>query len=283
MKYSNFKNLFGDLTTDKLRTLFTKAWQLSGAMFIVGQTKFNGVHMKMCNGICRTHRKDEEWDFSTIPQFLFPLYEYSKQMPHIKIHLELFSRTVPFEKYVGAVSVINKTYNPLSEQGDYRIFDVGTPDVRDYLQRLMIPGSAGFKVAPIAKLNTPKEADEFYEIALKNGEEGVVYRIPPCFYADDNSPHPAIWKRVQLHRSEGICEAVEEGKGKRKGMLGAMYLRLDDGSCVKVGGGEDMDNELLIKLLANPPIGKSVTFSYADTADNGMPLRPQYVSVRDYE
>jgi len=283
MKYSNFKNLSGDLTTDKLRTLFTKAWQLSGAMFIVGQTKFNGVHMKMKAGRCSTHRKDEEWNFEVLPEFICKLYEFSLDNPHLTLHLELFSRTVPFEKYVGAVSVVNKTYNPLSEQGEYRIFDVGTPDVRDYLQRLMIPGLAGFKVAPIAKLNTPKEADEFYEIAIKNGEEGVVYRIPPCFYADDNSPHPAIWKRVLLHKAEGICEAVEEGKGKRKGMLGAMYLRLEDGSCVKVGGGEDMDNKLLTKLLANPPIGKHVTFSYADTADNGMPLRAQYVSVRDYE
>lgn len=282
MKYNNFTTLQGESPTEKLADLFKRAWKLSGVDFITGQTKFNGVHMRMFGGACFT-RRGEKWDLHVLPKFLSPLNEFSVRNPELHIHLELFSRTVPFEQYVGAVSVINKVYNTLADVGEYRIFDVGTPDVRDYLQRLMIVGRAGFPIAQIAKLNTPAEAEEFYNIAIANGEEGVVYRIPPCFYANDKAPNPYIYKRVKLHTDEGICEAVGEGKGKRKGMAGSLYLRLKNGACLKVGGGEGMDNALLRKLLANPPIGKSVTFSYGDVADNGMPLRPQYVSVRDYE
>ena len=90
-------------------------------------------------------------------------------------------------------------------------------------------------------------------------------------------------KRKLLHSDEGECVGVEEGAGKRKGMLGSLTVKLDNNQYVKLGGGAGMTDELLAKLWNKPPFGKQVTFTYEEMSENGIPLRPQLVSIRDYE
>jgi hypothetical protein len=115
------------------------------------------------------------------------------------------------------------------------------------------------------------------------GGEGVVYRIDPCLQYEGDSPSPNAWKRTATYTAEGVCVSVARGMGKRKDMLGAMYLKLPTGAVIAVGGGKNMDDALLTRLYSNPPLGKQVTFSFKEYAKTGMPLRPQFVSVRDYE
>lgn len=119
-----------------------------------------------------------------------------------------------------------------------------------------------------------------YNNIIAKGGEGIILRADPCFFCEDRSP--LMWKMKRKHDAEGRCISVEEGKGKRRGLLGALYVQTSAGP-LKIGGGPGMTDKLLKELLHNPPIGKQITYSYEELSVNGLPLRPQFVAVRSYE
>ena len=121
-----------------------------------------------------------------------------------------------------------------------------------------------------------------YHEIVDAGGEGIIIRADPCYFCAGVSP--MMWKWKRLHDMEGICVAVKEGEGKRKGMLGAMLVRFP--SCdepVWVGGGAGLTDDVLRLLWTNPPIDQQMTVTYEETSINGTPLRPQLVCPRNYE
>ena len=128
----------------------------------------------------------------------------------------------------------------------------------------------------VAKITT-----QYHEI-VDAGGEGIIIRADPCYFCAGISP--MMWKWKRLHDMEGICVAVKEGEGKRKGMLGAMLIRFP--GCdepVWVGGGAGLTDDVLRLLWTNPPIDQQMTVTYEETSINGTPLRPQLVCPRNYE
>jgi len=123
---------------------------------------------------------------------------------------------------------------------------------------------------------------ERYNTIVEAGGEGIIIRADPCYFCAGISP--MMWKWKRLHDMEGICVAVKEGEGKRKGMLGAMLVRFP--GCdepVWVGGGAGLTDDVLRLLWTNPPIDQQMTVTYEETSINGTPLRPQLVCPRNYE
>jgi hypothetical protein len=66
-------------------------------------------------------------------------------------------------------------------------------------------------------------------------------------------------------------------------LIGSMEVLLNNGETLAVGGGTGLTDVVLANLLEHPPIGKRITFSYKELSTNDVPLRAQFVSVRDYE
>ncbi|MUJ21036.1 DNA ligase [Aliivibrio fischeri] len=110
------------------------------------------------------------------------------------------------------------------------------------------------------------------DISARNGE-GVMLRKVREVYRPGRSDDLI---KVKKHQdNEAIVIGYTDGKGKFRGMVGAMILRMPNGKEFKVGSG------LSIEVRENPPkLGSTVTYRYNGYTDNGIPRFARYVAVR---
>ena len=81
-----------------------------------------------------------------------------------------------------------------------------------------------------------------------------------------------LLKIKTFHDAEATVVAIQDGKGKHKGRMGALLVEMSDGTQFSVGTGfSDKERE-------NPPeIGALVTFRYQELTDGGVPRFPSFV------
>jgi len=105
------------------------------------------------------------------------------------------------------------------------------------------------------------------------GGEGLMLREPGSKYAVGRSS--TLLKIKTFHDAEAIVVGHQAGAGKHVGRLGALLVRLPDGTNFSVGTG------FSDKERATPPdVGATVTFRYQELSDAGVPRFPSYVGVR---
>jgi DNA ligase-1 len=105
------------------------------------------------------------------------------------------------------------------------------------------------------------------------GGEGLMLRQPGSKYAVGRSS--TLLKVKTFHDAEAVVVGHQAGAGRHVGRLGALLVRLADGTDFAIGTGFS-DRE-----RANPPtIGSTVTFRYQELSDGGVPRFPSYVGVR---
>ncbi len=105
------------------------------------------------------------------------------------------------------------------------------------------------------------------------GGEGLMLRQPNSRYESGRSA--TLLKVKSFRDAEAIVIAHQGGAGKHKGRLGALQVRLADGTEFSVGTGfSDRERD-------NPPaIAATVTFRYQELSEAGVPRFPSYVGVR---
>lgn len=104
------------------------------------------------------------------------------------------------------------------------------------------------------------------------GGEGLMLRQPSSLYEVGRST--TLLKVKTFHDAEAEVVGHQPGKGKHKGKLGALLMKLEDGTSFSLGTGfSDRERE-------NPPaIGCKVTFRYQELTDGGVPRFPSFVRV----
>lgn len=280
MKLTKFSELPGTSSIDKLST-----WA-AGSM-IYTQIKYHGISARYIPGRGLFTRQGKQWDLARFPQEMVADLAAGKDFV---LYGELVIPDMPFPEAAGKLNVNSDL--PIPPTIRLHLFDA------EHLTRPTSEQSFTWRLAQIQTFRPsqfiqsaptylhiePIYADRRYDQAIERGHEGVVYRIDPALLSyPSHLPHPHIVKRKKLHSAEGICIGVEEGKGKRRGMAGALLLRLANGQTLKVGGGPGVTDELLTKFLARPPLNLPVTFTYEELSSLSIPLRPQLVTVRNYE
>lgn len=102
------------------------------------------------------------------------------------------------------------------------------------------------------------------------GGEGLMVRQPGSKYEIGRSS--TLLKIKTFHDAEATVVAIQDGKGKHKGRMGALVVELPDGTQFSVGTGfSDKERE-------NPPeVGALVTFRYQELTDGGVPRFPSFV------
>jgi len=105
------------------------------------------------------------------------------------------------------------------------------------------------------------------------GGEGLMLREPGSNYVAGRSS--SLLKVKTFYDSEAVVVGHEPGKGKHKGRLGAVLVRLTDGTTFAVGTGfTDAQRS------APPPIGTTITFRFQELTPAGVPRFPSYVGLR---
>ena len=105
------------------------------------------------------------------------------------------------------------------------------------------------------------------------GGEGLMLRQPGSTYEVGRSS--TLLKVKTFHDAEATVIGHQGGAGKHKGRLGALLVRLADGTEFSVGTGFS-DNQ----REAPPAIGSTITFRYQELSDAGVPRFPSFVGVR---
>ncbi len=106
----------------------------------------------------------------------------------------------------------------------------------------------------------------------KMGGEGLMLRQPGSTYEVGRST--TLLKVKTFHDAEAEVVGHQSGKGKHKGKLGALLMKLEDGTSFSLGTG------FSDKERVNPPaIGTIVTFRYQELTDGGVPRFPSFVRI----
>jgi DNA ligase-1 len=105
------------------------------------------------------------------------------------------------------------------------------------------------------------------------GGEGLMLRQPGSKYVAGRSA--SLLKVKTFHDAEAVVVGHQAGAGRHKGRMGALLVRLPDGTKFAVGTGfSDRERE------KPPAIGATVTFRYQELSDTGVPRFPSWVGVR---
>ena len=105
------------------------------------------------------------------------------------------------------------------------------------------------------------------------GGEGLMLRQPGSNYVAGRSS--TLLKVKTFHDAEAVVVGHQDGAGRHKGRMGALLVKLPDGTNFAIGTGfSDRERE-------NPPaVGATVTFRYQELSDAGVPRFPSWVGVR---
>lgn len=98
-------------------------------------------------------------------------------------------------------------------------------------------------------------------------------RQPGSLYVVGRSP--TLLKVKSFHDAEAIVTGYTAGKGRHKGVVGALEVELPNGIKFAVGTGlSDQDRR------TPPPLKSKITFRYQELSDGGVPRFPSFVGVR---
>lgn len=112
------------------------------------------------------------------------------------------------------------------------------------------------------------------DVVEANGGEGLVLRNPASPYESGRSPNAL--KVKHFDDMEGRVIGYRPGKGKYKGMTGALRVEIDGNKRFYIGSGlTDHDRS------TPPVVGSVITFKYQGFTNNGIPRFASFMRVRD--
>ncbi|MBT1445880.1 DNA ligase [Shewanella sp. JM162201] len=115
-----------------------------------------------------------------------------------------------------------------------------------------------------------------FSLMVSHGAEGLMLHHGDARYIDGRNP--LLIKLKPLNDAEGEVIGYKPGRGELTGLMGALKLRLADGSEFFLGTGFD-----LATRRTPPPIGTMVTFEYNGLTKSGKPKGARFLRVRPRE
>jgi DNA ligase 1 len=198
-------------------------------------------------------------------------------LPAVPLDGELWLGRRAFQRTVGIVRRQDKT--DLWKEVKYLIFDA--PAINELFERRLefLADTMRSQTLTYAALhphelckNVNHLREELQRIEALGGE-GLMLRQPGSHYEVGRSA--TLMKVKTFKDAEATVVGHQGGTGKHKGRLGALQVRLADGTEFSVGTGfTDRQRE------APPAIGSLITFRYQELSDGGVPRFPSFVGIR---
>lgn len=111
---------------------------------------------------------------------------------------------------------------------------------------------------------------------IKQGGEGLMLRTPGSLYEGGRSKH--LLKMKKRQDAEARVIAYQEGRGKFKNLMGAIWVEMPNGKLFKIGTG--FSN---VERQNPPPIGSDVTYSYQGYTKKGLPRFASFKRLKEKE
>jgi DNA ligase 1 len=109
---------------------------------------------------------------------------------------------------------------------------------------------------------------------VQSGGEGLMLHLANSLVTTGRSD--VLLKLKPLQDAEAVVIGYIAGKGKYKGMTGALEVKIADGQRIKLGTGlSDAQRKL------PPPIGSTITYNYRDLTPSGKPRFASFLRVFD--
>jgi DNA ligase-1 len=202
---------------------------------------------------------------------------FTEGLPNSPLDGELWIDRKKFQRTVGIVRRQDKS--DLWKEVRFLIFDApaatgGFEDRLEFLRDALARSATQFarQHAHERCQNLDALRRELARIEALGGE-GLMLRQPGSQYVAGRST--TLLKVKTFHDAEAVVVGHQAGMGRHKGRMGALLVRLPDGTNFAIGTGfSDRERE-------NPPtVGAKVTFRYQELSDAGVPRFPSWVGVR---
>ncbi len=210
-------------------------------------------------------------------KILFPPPEFTAQLPEFALEGELWGGRGTFEQTASIVTRLQPHDGWL--QLKFAIFDVPHTS-GSFVTRIAKastwftshPSDYAFVISQIAVQDQTELQLELKRIETLDGE-GLIVRNPEALYRAGRSSE--VLKVKNYQDDEATVVAHLTGKGRNAERLGALLVRLDDGTQFKIGSGfSDIERE-------NPPeIGALISFKFYGNYQSGIPKFPSFIRIR---
>ena len=199
---------------------------------------------------------------------------FTKEYPPFEIDGELWTKRGDFENIVSIVR--DQAPSVHWKEVKHYIFEVphaeGNLTVR--LEKVKPYKSRHLIIIPQVKIRDKKHLKVFLREVEQKGGEGVVVRDPSMPYIDKRTSKAL--KVKSFHDAECKVIGYTKGKGKYKGLVGAIRCEMENDTLFKVGSG------LTDNFRNNPPpIGTIITFKYQSFTKYGKPRFSVFLRVRE--
>ncbi len=203
---------------------------------------------------------------------------FINRFPHVPLDGELWSGRGTFERLSG---IVRKDDPVEAEWREVRYMLFELPDapgtfrervaaLREIVARVGVPW---LQVVDQFEVGSRKELDQRLDRVVRAGGEGLMLHRADALYLTGRSDD--LLKMKPLHDAEATVIGHVPGKGKYRGMTGALRVRMENGIEFHLGSG------LNDALRRNPPsIGTIITFRYRELTERGVPRFASYFRVR---
>ncbi|MHB1214784.1 MAG: DNA ligase [Thiobacillus sp.] len=112
------------------------------------------------------------------------------------------------------------------------------------------------------------------DAVMRAGGEGLMLHRADAPYVTGRSD--ALLKLKPWQDTEAVVVGYVAGKGKYRGMTGALTMEMPDGKRFRIGSGlTDAQRR------QPPPLGTRITYRYQNLTKSGVPRFPRYLRVRE--
>jgi len=207
-----------------------------------------------------------------------PLW-FTQALPKIPLDGELWRGRGEFE----ATSAAIRRYQPLEHEWReirFRVFDLPSSELpfeQRILQLQQLTEQINVRhLEPLShqRVSTHEELQALLQQQVKLGAEGLMLNHSKALYQGKRTDD--LLKLKSHQDDEAVVIKHLPGKGKYRGMLGAILVALPSGQQFKIGSGFTDQQRL------NPPsIGSLITFKYFGLSHSGVPRFASF--MRDHE
>lgn len=203
---------------------------------------------------------------------------FTQPLPNTPLDGELWLGRQQFEQLSGIV----RKHKPQSQDWKnirYMVFDLprASTTFDQRLARLKIViadiDAGHIQLVPQKKFASQRRLMSHLNSLVKQGAEGLMLHKGSSFY--HHKRNDDLLKLKQAQDAEAIVIKIIPGRGKYKGLMGAILVAMPNGKRFKIGSGFS-DQE-----RANPPaLGSLVTYQYNGLSKNGIPRFARFLRRR---